>query len=104
AGKLTGAGADPFREWSRSDAIPFDAAHRYMAVLHHDHDGHARIDVKGAPEAVLALCADQRAAAGGTAPLDEAYWHAMVERLAAGGQRVIAVAARVVPQEHTILN
>jgi len=103
AGKLTGAGADPFRE-SRSDAIPFDAAHRYMAVLHHDHDGHARIDVKGAPEAVLALCADQRAAAGGTAPLDEAYWHAMVERLAAGGQRVIAVAARVVPQEHTILN
>ena len=33
-----------------------------MAVLHHDHEGHACIHVKGAPEAVLGLCADQRAA------------------------------------------
>ena len=39
----------------------FDAAHRYMAVLHHDHEGRACIHVKGAPEAVLALCGDQRA-------------------------------------------
>jgi magnesium-transporting ATPase (P-type) len=56
--------------WCRDDAIPFDAAHRYMAVLHHDQDGHGRIHVKGAPEAVLALCADQRAADGGSEPLD----------------------------------
>lgn len=104
AGKITGAGAEPFREWSRTDAIPFDAAHRYMAVLHHDHDGHARIDVKGAPEAVLALCADQRAAEGGTERLDESHWLAMVEQLASGGQRVIAVAARSVPQDHVVLN
>jgi magnesium-transporting ATPase (P-type) len=104
AGKITGAGAEPFREWSRTDAIPFDAAHRYMAVLHHDHDGHARIDVKGAPEAVLALCADQRAAEGGTERLDESHWLAMVEQLASGGQRVIAVAARAVPQDHVVLN
>jgi magnesium-transporting ATPase (P-type) len=75
-----------------------------MAVLHHDHDGHGRIHVKGAPEAVLALCARQRAADGGAAPLDFGYWHAMVEELAAEGQRVIAVAARAVPQDHTILN
>ena len=104
AGKITGAGSEPFREWSRTDTIPFDAAHRYMAVLHHDHDGHARIHVKGAPEAVLALCADQHAADGGTQPLEEGHWHAMVEELAAGGQRVIAVAVRAVPQDHTILN
>ena len=65
AGKITGAGPEPFHEWSRTDAIPFDAAHRYMAVLHHDHAGHACIHVKGAPEAVLALCADQRTADGG---------------------------------------
>ncbi len=104
AGKITGAGPEPFRDWSRSDAIPFDAAHRYMAVLHHDHEGHARIHVKGAPEAVLALCADQRAADGGTEPLDAAAWHETVERLAGDGQRVIAIAARAVPQRHTILN
>jgi magnesium-transporting ATPase (P-type) len=104
AGKITGAGPDPFRDWSRTDAIPFDAAHRYMAVLHHNHQGHARIDVKGAPEAVLALCAGQRAESGGTEPLDESYWSGMVEELASNGQRVIAVAARTVPQEHTILN
>ena len=104
AGKIAGTGPAPFREWSRTDAIPFDAAHRYMAVLHHDHEGHAYIHVKGAPEAVLALCADQRAANGGTEALEESRWHAMVEELAADGRRVVAVAARAVPQDHVVLN
>jgi magnesium-transporting ATPase (P-type) len=104
AGKITGQGAEPFRQWERTDAIPFDAAHRYMAVLHHDHDGHAYIHAKGAPEALLALCADQRAGDGGTEPLDAEHWHGMVEKLAAGGQRVIAVAVRAVPRDHAALN
>ena len=104
AGKITREGAEPFRQWTRTDAIPFDSAHRYMAVLHHDHEGRACIHVKGAPEAVLALCADQRATHGGTEPLDVYRWHRNVEELAAEGQRVIAVAARAVPQDHTILN
>ncbi len=104
AGKITGAGSQPFRDWSRTDAIPFDAAHRYMAVLHHDHEGHACIHVKGAPEAVLALCCGQRAADGGTAPLNSGHWHSMVEELAVEGLRVIAVAVRSVAQSHTILN
>ncbi len=104
AGKITRHGPEPFREWSRTDAIPFDAAHRYMAVLHHDHEGHACIHVKGAPEVVLALCRDQHAAQGGTEPLDADYWHRMVEELAVEGQRVIAVATRALRQDHTILN
>ncbi len=104
AGKITGAGPQPFRGWSRTDAIPFDAAHRYMAVLYHDHKGHACIQVKGAPEAVLALCSGQRAADGGTDPLDDGHWHNMVEELAAEGLRVIAVATRDVEQSQTILN
>ncbi len=104
AGKISGEGPEPFREWTRTDAIPFDAAHRYMAVLHHDHEGNACIHVKGAPEVVLAMSASQRTADGGTAPLDPDHWHAMVERLAADGQRVIAVASRSVPQDHTVLN
>ncbi|SDO78016.1 ATPase, P-type (transporting), HAD superfamily, subfamily IC [Filomicrobium insigne] len=104
AGKITGDGAEPFRGWIRTDAIPFDAAHRYMAVLHHDHEGHASIYVKGAPEAVLAMCTNQRALDNGIAPLTPGYWHDMVERLAAEGQRVIAVAVREVAQDHTVLN
>ncbi|WP_226623600.1 HAD-IC family P-type ATPase [Alloyangia pacifica] len=104
AGKITGDGAAPFRNWSRTDAIPFDAAHRYMATLHHDHEGHARIHVKGAPEVVLALCRDQRREDGGTAPLDARHWHERVERLAAEGQRVLAVAQRAVPPDHSVLN
>ncbi|MGD9865051.1 MAG: HAD-IC family P-type ATPase [Pseudodonghicola sp.] len=94
AGKITGDGARAFAGWQRSDAIPFDAAHRYMAVLHRGPDGAAGIAVKGAPEAVLAMCADQRVEGGGTAPLDPGYWQARVEELAAEGQRVIAVAVR----------
>src|SRR6056297_2461732 len=104
AGKITGAGAAPFQQWSRTDVIPFDAAHRYMATLHYDHEGHVCIHVKGAPESMMALCGDQRAAQGGTAPLDADYWHRMVEELASEGQRVIAVASRAVPQDQTILN
>ncbi len=104
AGKLTGAGHLPFPDWRRTDAIPFNAEHRYMAVLHHDHEGHARIDVKGAPEVLLGLCGNQFTASGETAPLDAGYWHQMVEQLAVEGQRVIAVAMREVPQQHTVLN
>lgn len=104
AGKITREGGEPFRQWTRTDAIPFDTAHRYMAVLHHDHEDRACIHVKGAPEAVLALCADQRAADGGSEPLDAVHWNERLEDLAAEGQRVIAVAARAVPQDHTILN
>ena len=104
AGKISGEGPEPFREWARTDAIPFDAAHRCMAVLHHDHEGNACIHVKGAPEVVLAMSASRRTADGGTGPLNPDHWHAMVERLAADGQRVIAVASRSVPQDHTVLN
>src|SRR6056297_392355 len=64
AGKITGDGATPFAGWTRRDAIPFDAAHRYMATLDEDPDGHRVVHVKGAPEAVLALCRDQRGPRG----------------------------------------
>jgi len=104
AGKITGEGADPFQSWCRDDAIPFDAAHRYMAVLHHDHEGVALIHVKGAPEAVLAMCCDQRSAEGGIEPLEAERWHDAVDTLAAEGQRVIAVAVRKIPGGHAALN
>ncbi|MET4127149.1 cation-transporting P-type ATPase [Roseovarius sp. MBR-6] len=92
AGKITGDGHTSFEDWRRLDAIPFDAAHRYMATLDRDPGGQSFIHVKGAPEAVLKLCAGQRGDGGATGPLDAAHWHARVEELAAEGQRVIAVA------------
>ncbi|WP_411572502.1 cation-transporting P-type ATPase [Tropicimonas sp. TH_r6] len=104
AGKITKEGAEPLRGWTRTDTIAFDASHRYMATLHHDHEGHARIHVKGAPEAVLAMCADQRISDGVTEGLKPSHWHDMVEELASDGQRVIAVAVRAVDQTHVILN
>jgi magnesium-transporting ATPase (P-type) len=94
AGKLAGDAHASFRAWQRTDAIPFDAAHRYMAVLAHDHDGHAGIFVKGAPEAIFMLCGGARGADGTTVDLDHAAWSAAVERLAGQGQRVIALAMR----------
>src|SRR6056297_582128 len=92
SGKITGDGATPFAGWTRRDAIPFDAAHRYMATLDCDGSGRACIHVKGAPEAVLSLCGNARSEDGGTVPLDADHWLGAVETLAAGGQRVIAVA------------
>lgn len=104
AAKLTGEGATPFRSWRRDDVIPFDAAHRYMAVLAHDHEGHAGIFVKGAPEAVLELCVDERTCDGQVAPLAPARWHRLIEDLAKEGERVLAFAERPAAQGHGALN
>jgi magnesium-transporting ATPase (P-type) len=101
AGKVTGDGASPFTGWQRRDAVPFDAAHRYMATLDQGPDGQGVIHVKGAPEAILSLSKDQRTADGGTEALNTDQWQDRVEDLAAEGQRVIAVALREVSQDQT---
>ncbi len=89
--------------WTRTDAIPFDARHRYMATLNHDHEHHACIFVKGAPEQILSMCANQRGADESTAPLDISYWHDQAQSIASRGQRVLAFAISPVPCEHTVL-
>jgi potassium/sodium efflux P-type ATPase len=89
--------------WTRTDAIPFDAQHRFMATLNHDHDRQALVFVKGAPERVLAMCQNQRAADGKTAPLNTADWNLNADLIAAQGQRVLAFAARSVTPAHTVL-
>ncbi|MDP2732253.1 MAG: HAD-IC family P-type ATPase, partial [Hoeflea sp.] len=103
AGKI---GVDVQQELSgrtRTDTIPFDARRRFMATLHHDHPDRADIFVKGAPERVLDMCAQQRGASGGSEPLDEAHWQALSAGIAARGQRVLAIAAGVAPHEQTQL-
>jgi magnesium-transporting ATPase (P-type) len=90
------------RELPRDDAIPFDAAYRFMATLHHDHTGEAFVLIKGAPEQVLQMCADQRVGLG-TAPLARAFWLDQIEQLATQGQRVLAFATRSMPAGRTSL-
>ncbi|MCL4800305.1 MAG: cation-transporting P-type ATPase [Burkholderiales bacterium] len=90
------AGLDPAleaEEFPRRDVIPFESEHRYMATLHHDHAGNAFVYVKGAPERVLEMCRFQRRA-GTDEPLAPALWREHIERLAADGQRVLALAFR----------
>jgi len=86
--------------WVRTDVIPFDARHRFMATLNHDHQGHAFVAVKGAPETLLSMCSGQRVDPADTESLskaraealDVAHWHEQTERIAIQGQRVLALA------------
>ena len=82
AGKIMRRGPDPFGDWRRSDTIPFDASHRYMAVLHHDHEGHARIHAKGAPERILAMCSGQLSDDDGVETLDPDRWQSRIDEIA----------------------
>ncbi|HSF48893.1 MAG TPA: HAD-IC family P-type ATPase, partial [Burkholderiales bacterium] len=80
----------------RIDAIPFESEHRFMATLNHDRAGHGFIYVKGAPEVVLRMCAQQRGASGDT-PCEAAYWQARIEELARQGRRTLAIAVKPAP-------
>jgi len=104
AGKIMQPGPNPFAAWRRLDTIPFDAAHRYMAVLYKDPDGHAWISAKGAPERILAMCSGQLGADGRVEALDRAAWDRRIEAIAAQGQRVLALARREAPGDQTSLD
>ena len=77
----------------RTDAIPFESEHRFMATLHHDHAGHGLIYLKGAPERVLELCSTQWRD-GDCHPLQREYWLRIIEEAAGDGMRLLAVALR----------
>ncbi|MFN3545238.1 MAG: cation-transporting P-type ATPase [Thiobacillus sp.] len=80
-------------DFRRTDVIPFESEHRFMATLNHDHAGHGYIYLKGAPERVLALCTHARSAQGDV-PLDADVWHARMDAAAAEGMRLLALAVR----------
>ncbi len=77
----------------RTDVIPFESQHRFMATLHHDHAGHGFVFLKGAPERVLEMCTHQRVN-GEDVIIDLPYWRERIDHLAGHGQRVLAVAFR----------
>ncbi len=85
-------------EYPRTDAIPFESQHRFMATLHHDHAGHGFIYLKGAPERVLEMCHLQRER-GEDVPLDRTYWDVCMDNMANRGQRLIALAFKTAQDE-----
>lgn len=91
------------KEWVRTDLIPFDASNRFMATLNHDHQANAAIYVKGAPEKIIELCTKQVSEQNHETEIDPNYWQTKAAELASKGQRVIALAIKKVPVEHTIL-
>ena len=97
-------GEDFKARWRRTDVLPFDSTTQYMATLNHDHNGHGIILVKGAPEVVLKLCRVQQTAQGEEQSIDLTAWLDKAEALARKGQRVLAVASRSVPADHTVLS
>jgi magnesium-transporting ATPase (P-type) len=86
----------------RTDAIPFDAVHRFMATLHHDHQGGAMIMIKGAPERVIPMC-DRDASDAADGRFAAEAWLLRADALAAGGNRVLALACREHPAHRTTL-
>ncbi|MEV1247734.1 magnesium-translocating P-type ATPase [Nonomuraea sp. NPDC050022] len=77
--------------YRRLALVPFDHERRTVSVLVERDDGHRLIISKGAPEAVLARCADVPAQAA-----------AALEAEFAAGNRVVAVATREAPGATTL--
>jgi len=91
------------QQYPRTDLIPFESEHRFMATLHHSHTGDAFIFLKGAPERVLEMCTQQRDI-DGEQPLDRDHWLARIEAMAEHGQRVLAIAVKPVHNDQVELS
>jgi potassium/sodium efflux P-type ATPase len=96
-------GAVMHEKFPRTDVIPFESEHRFMATLQHDHEGSAVIYLKGAPEVVLQRCVTQRHT-GGDEELKRGYWQTVINDLARRGQRPLALAVKPVSGDITSLS
>ena len=79
-------------EWLRLDAVPFDAAHRFMASLHRGPDGRTFLFVKGAPEKLIEL--SSRPGGG---------WQTRIARAASAGERVLGFAFKLFDAERVAI-
>jgi magnesium-transporting ATPase (P-type) len=75
----------------RTDAIPFESEHKFMATLHRGGDGREMLLVKGAPEVILEHC-DRQQTRGCPAPIDRDHFVNEADRLAGQGERVLGLA------------
>ena len=76
----------------RIDGVPFQSEHKYMATLN-EVDGDRIVFLKGAPERILDMC-DKQLSEQGESELDRNFWKQEMERIASGGERVLACALR----------
>jgi magnesium-transporting ATPase (P-type) len=76
----------------RTDAIPFESEHKFMATLHRDAAGETMMFVKGAPEVILEHCDRQQTKTGQQAALDRERFLEESDRLASQGERVLSLA------------
>jgi magnesium-transporting ATPase (P-type) len=92
------------KQFPRTDEIPFDTQHQFMATLHHSHeDGISFAYIKGAPERLLAMCSRQRGLLGDE-PLDREFWRHQTEANARKGRRMLAMAVKELPKGRRDLN
>jgi magnesium-transporting ATPase (P-type) len=71
----------------RTNMIPFESEHKFMATAHGP-----VLFVKGAPDVVMNFCSRQQLDSGAVAAIDRAYWEKKNEGIASKGQRVLALA------------
>ncbi|MET0047500.1 MAG: cation-transporting P-type ATPase [Sedimenticola sp.] len=85
------------KQYPRTDLIPFESEHKFMATLHHSHQGDSFVFVKGAPEKIISQCS-VLLTTDGEQPLDPEEWLGRMERMASKGFRVLAVAMKAAHQ------
>lgn len=79
----------------RTDTLPFESQHQYMATLHKDANTSAAvIYMKGSLESVLSRCTNLLLPSGVTGPLDIEACHSVAKELARKGLRVLAFASK----------
>ncbi|HSO78919.1 MAG TPA: HAD-IC family P-type ATPase [Chromatiaceae bacterium] len=86
----------------RLEEIPFDSATQYMAVLTDTPAGRLVL-VKGAPEAVLRMCATELDAQGAARPLVADAWQAAARAFARQALRTLGHAFAEVPRDRVDL-
>ncbi len=100
-----GLDSDKIRtEYHRSDFIPFDSKHKFMATLNHAHEQKSLIVIKGAAEIILSMCKYQYIYSTNIEILNKPFWEQQAEEIAKKGQRIIAIAYKNVPIEKTSLS
>ena len=87
----------------RHASIPFESANKFMATLNTAPGGQRRILLKGAPDRLLERCRHELGAEGELEALDRAFWEAHIDALSGEGLRVLAAAAREVPDSKRAL-
>jgi magnesium-transporting ATPase (P-type) len=71
----------------RTNLIPFESEHKFMATAHG-----SVVYVKGAPDVIMNFCSRQQLDSGADVAIDRDYWGKKNEDIARKGQRVLALA------------